>query len=64
MRSSPLLYARVLIEVNDRVVELVLAEGALIQSHLCRVHEFPPPSRPGQDILVRRGRSGRKTQAH
>jgi hypothetical protein len=45
---------RILIGVEGRVLELTLAGAHLVRSRLCRTHVFPPPSRPGEDILVRR----------
>lgn len=45
---------RILIGVEGRVLELTLAGEQLVSSRLCRTHVFPPPSRPGEDIRIRR----------
>ncbi len=45
---------RILIGVDGRVLELTLAGSDVVRSRLCRTHVFPPPSRPGEDIVVRR----------
>jgi hypothetical protein len=45
---------RILISVQGRVLELTVVGDHLLRSRLCRTYVFPPPSRPGEDIRVRR----------
>jgi hypothetical protein len=60
MKTLPEGFGRILIGLDNRVLELTVVGAEVLSSRLCRTHVFPPPPRPGEDIRIPRLRRRRR----